>query len=158
MHCFFIFFRFFPTLKSHLLLFPFQIPFVHNLKIDIFLRYLAHVFSLHISSIGANIKLFEWKPFEKKPVKEKWVVPVSPLSVIILNREFQKCYLLDISCSSYEFGRFIKTGKWVLKIEKATNQAIVFKQAMGGPIFKVPLTIGKEGILPFWWHHMMTIN
>ena len=57
-------------------------------------------------------------------------MPVSPLSVIILNREFQKCYLLDIACSSYEFGRFIKTGKWVLKIEKATNQAILFELAM----------------------------
>ena len=58
-------------------------------KIGIFLRYLAHVFSLHISSIGANIKPFKWK-----------------------------------------FGRFIKTGKWVLKIEKATNQAILFELAM----------------------------
>ena len=32
--------------------------------------------------------------------------------------------------SSYEFDRFIKTGKWVLKIEKATNQAILFELAM----------------------------
>ena len=127
-----IIFRFFPRSQKPftlISLFKFLL-FITSWKIDIFLRYLAHVFSLHISSIGANIKPFEWTPFEKKPVKEKWVVPVSPLSVIILNREFQKYYLLDISCSSYEFGCFIKTGKWVLKIEKATNQAILFELAM----------------------------
>ena len=126
-----IFRFFFRSQKPFTLIFLFKfLLFITSWKIDIFLRYLTHVFSLHISSIGANIKPFKSKPFEKKPVKEKWVVPVSPLSVIILNREFQKCYLLDISCSSYEFGRFIKTGKWVLKIEKATNQAILFELAM----------------------------
>ena len=87
-----IIFRFFFPLSKVIysyFLFKFLL-FITSWKIDIFLRYLAHVFSSHISSIGANIKPFEWKPFEKKPVKEKWVVPVSPLSVIILNPEFQK--------------------------------------------------------------------
>ena len=56
-HIYYIFFPLSKVIYSYFL-FKFLL-FITSWKIDTFLRYLAHVISLHISSIGANIKPFE---------------------------------------------------------------------------------------------------